>query len=37
MLALWDNRTVMHSAQGGYQGYRRVMHRTTVRARCLFS
>ncbi len=30
MLALWDNRTVMHSAQGGYEGYRRVMHRTTV-------
>ena len=30
MLTLWDNRTVMHSAQGGYSGYRRVMHRTTV-------
>jgi taurine dioxygenase len=30
MLILWDNRTVMHSAQGGYSGYRRVMHRTTV-------
>ena len=30
MLVLWDNRTVMHSAQGGYSGYRRVMHRTTV-------
>ena len=30
MLVLWDNRTVMHSAQGGYSGYHRVMHRTTV-------
>tara|TARA_Y100000991_G_C21951715_1_gene340122 strand:- start:1186 stop:1512 length:327 start_codon:yes stop_codon:yes gene_type:complete len=30
MLTLWDNRTVMHSAQGGYSGYRRVMLRTTV-------
>ena len=30
MLTLWDNRTVMHCAQGGYSGYRRVMHRTTL-------
>lgn len=30
MLIMWDNRTVMHCAQGGYAGHRRVMHRTTV-------
>ena len=30
MLTMWDNRTVMHCAQGGYNGYRRVMHRTTI-------
>jgi taurine dioxygenase len=30
MLVLWDNRCVMHNAQGGYQGYRRLLHRTTV-------
>lgn len=30
MLTVWDNRSVQHCAQGGYDGYRRVMHRTTV-------
>jgi taurine dioxygenase len=30
MLGIWDNRCVMHSAQGGYAGYRRVLHRLTV-------
>jgi taurine dioxygenase len=30
MLVLWDNRCVIHYAEGGYAGYPRVMHRTTV-------
>lgn len=30
MLLLWDNRRVLHYADGGYQGYRRLMYRTTV-------
>jgi taurine dioxygenase len=30
-LLMWDNRTVNHFADGGYDGYLRVMHRTTVR------
>ena len=30
MLTMWDNRSVQHCAQGGYDGYRRIMHRTTV-------
>ncbi|HAL43032.1 MAG TPA: TauD/TfdA family dioxygenase [Gammaproteobacteria bacterium] len=30
MLTMWDNRSVLHCAQGGYDGYRRIMHRTTV-------
>ena len=30
MLIVWDNRCVQHSAQGGYDGHRRLMHRTTV-------
>ncbi len=30
MLVLWDNRSVLHSATGGYDGYARLLHRTTI-------
>lgn len=30
MLTMWDNRCCMHNATGGYDGYARVLHRTTV-------
>ena len=30
MLVLWDNRSVMHRANGGYDGYARELHRTTI-------
>ena len=30
MLTLWDNRCALHNATGGYDGHRRLMHRTTV-------
>jgi taurine dioxygenase len=30
MLAMWDNRCAMHTAEGGYDGHLRVMRRTTV-------
>jgi taurine dioxygenase len=30
-LLIWDNRAVNHFADGGYDGYLRVMHRTTVK------
>ncbi len=30
MLVLWDNRSVLHSATGGYDGYDRLLHRTTI-------
>ena len=30
MLVMWDNRCVVHAATGGYQGYRRLLHRITV-------
>ena len=29
-LLVWDNRTVVHSAEGGYEGHQRVMYRMTV-------
>ena len=30
MLLMWDNRTVMHMAEGGYDGYDRLLHRITI-------
>ncbi|MEQ8691036.1 MAG: TauD/TfdA family dioxygenase [Pseudomonadales bacterium] len=30
MLVLWDNRSVLHKANGGYDGYARELHRTTI-------
>ena len=32
MLIMWDNRTVMHQATGGYDGYDRLVHRITLAA-----
>lgn len=31
MLVMWDNRSVLHRATGGYEGYERVLHRTVVK------
>lgn len=33
MLVMWDNRSVLHMAIGGYQGHARLLHRTTIGAR----
>jgi taurine dioxygenase len=30
MFIMWDNRSVLHRAYGGYDGYDRVLHRITV-------
>lgn len=30
MFVIWDNRSVLHRANGGYDGYDRVLHRITV-------
>lgn len=30
MLLMWDNRSVLHMATGGYQGHARLLHRTTI-------
>jgi taurine dioxygenase len=32
MLVMWDNRSVLHAATGGYDGYDRLLHRTTIAA-----
>ena len=31
-LVMWDNRSVLHRATGGYQGFDRLIHRTTIAA-----
>lgn len=30
MLIMWDNRSLIHMATGGYDGYDRLLHRTTI-------
>lgn len=30
MLLMWDNRSVLHRATGGYEGHARLLHRTTI-------
>jgi len=32
-LLMWDNRALLHAATGGYDGHRRLLHRTTIAAR----
>ena len=32
MLVMWDNRSVLHAATGGYEGHDRLLHRTTIGA-----
>ena len=29
-LLMWDNRSVMHMAEGGYDGHDRLLHRITI-------
>jgi len=30
MLVMWDNRSVLHKATGGYEGFDRLLYRTTI-------
>ena len=30
MLLMWDNRSLLHMATGGYKGFDRLLHRTTI-------
>jgi taurine dioxygenase len=30
MLVMWDNRSLLHAATGGYDGHSRLLHRTTI-------
>ena len=30
MFVIWDNRSVLHKANGGYDGFERELHRTTI-------
>lgn len=30
MLVIWDNRSLLHAATGGYDGYNRLLYRTTI-------
>ena len=30
MVVVWDNRSVLHKATGGYEGYSRLLRRTTI-------
>ena len=32
MLLMWDNRSLLHMATGGYHGHSRRLHRTTIGA-----
>jgi len=32
MLAMWDNRSLLHCATGGFDGHDRLLHRTTIGA-----
>jgi taurine dioxygenase len=32
MLIMWDNRSLLHRATGGFQGHARLLHRTTIGA-----
>ena len=30
MLVMWDNRSLLHAATGGFDGHDRLLHRTTI-------